>query len=230
MVDWKGKSHKELLALAKNKFTEGEIKRFQRTFDMFDENGDGDISLHELDRVMERLGQHIPRAELQELIADVDVDGSGRIEFPEFLMMMALPDMSYHRAIAWLAEHQKEKNAQQMAEESRAITAKLNLELLRSEMEMQSRKGQSKRRISSSIGCPSTVPSRVRTTTFANATAARTSTSIYRAPFVYSASMPSLRLGPKPAMLSPISPAWGHLGHLHPFVGRPVPRGARRSV
>ena len=52
-------------------------------------DGDGTITTHELGTVMRSLGQNPTAAELQDMINEVDADGNGTIDFPEFLTMMA---------------------------------------------------------------------------------------------------------------------------------------------
>ena len=47
------------------------------------------ITEHELKQVMDGLGIKSTRAETVELIKQVDIDGNGTIEFPEFLTIMA---------------------------------------------------------------------------------------------------------------------------------------------
>ena len=47
------------------------------------------IQFQELATVMRSLGQNPTEAELQDMINEVDIDGSGSIEFNEFLMMMS---------------------------------------------------------------------------------------------------------------------------------------------
>ena len=42
----------------------------------------------ELSTVMRSLGQNPTDAEVQDMINEVDVDGSGAVEFPEFCVMM----------------------------------------------------------------------------------------------------------------------------------------------
>jgi calmodulin len=48
-----------------------------------------DRTCAELGTVMRSLGQNPTEAELQDMINEVDADGNGTIDFPEFLMLMA---------------------------------------------------------------------------------------------------------------------------------------------
>jgi hypothetical protein len=49
----------------------------------------GTITTKELGTVMRSLGQNPTEAELQDMINEVDADGNGTIDFPEFLNLMA---------------------------------------------------------------------------------------------------------------------------------------------
>ncbi|KAG8853815.1 hypothetical protein FRB96_007955 [Tulasnella sp. 330] len=69
-------------------FTE-QISEFKEAFSLFDKDGDGTITTRELGTVMRSLGQNPTEAELQDMINEVDADGNGTIDFPEFLTMMA---------------------------------------------------------------------------------------------------------------------------------------------
>ena len=60
-----------------------------QAFSLFDKDGDGTITTKELGTVMRSLGQNPTEAELMDMINEVDADGNGTIDFPEFLTMMA---------------------------------------------------------------------------------------------------------------------------------------------
>lgn len=72
-----------------NDLTEEQIAEFKEAFSLFDQDGDGTITAVELGTIMQSLGQNPTQAELQDMINEVDADGNGSIDFPEFLTMMA---------------------------------------------------------------------------------------------------------------------------------------------
>ena len=76
-------------ALQAEQLTKEQIAEFKEAFTLFDKNGDGTITTKELGTVMRSLGQNPTEAELQDMINEVDADGNGTIDFPEFLTMMA---------------------------------------------------------------------------------------------------------------------------------------------
>merc|ERR1712073_285641 len=61
---------------------------FKEAFDEFDKDKSGTISSEELLGVMRAMGQNPTEDELLNLVLEVDVDGNGTIDFPEFLNMM----------------------------------------------------------------------------------------------------------------------------------------------
>eukprot|EP00061_Rhincodon_typus_P015468 g43158.t1 len=79
---------------------------FKAAFDMFDADGGGDISTRELGQVMRILGQNPTREELDAIIEEVDEDGSGTIDFEEFLVMM----------VRQMKEEAKGKSEEELAE------------------------------------------------------------------------------------------------------------------
>merc|ERR1719273_2818023 len=69
--------------------SKGDIEDYHEAFHEFDRDNSGNISTGELGQVMRSLGENPTGMELETIINEFDEDGSGHIEFPEFLMMMA---------------------------------------------------------------------------------------------------------------------------------------------
>ena len=89
--------------------SEEHIAEFKEAFSLFDKDGDGTNTTKELGTVMRSLGlihfvysllllsiniayktgQNPTEAELLNMINEVDADGNGTIDFPEFLNMMS---------------------------------------------------------------------------------------------------------------------------------------------
>ena len=70
------------------KITDEQLESFKETFMMFDKDGDGTVSTKELGAVMRSLGNNPTQEELEELIDDADRDGSGSVDFREFVELM----------------------------------------------------------------------------------------------------------------------------------------------
>ncbi|KAF9198279.1 hypothetical protein BGZ49_000928, partial [Haplosporangium sp. Z 27] len=64
-------------------------------FGRFDKDGSGTISTNELGALMRSLGKDPAGTDLQGMINDVDADGNGTIEFPEFLTLMSTYRANY---------------------------------------------------------------------------------------------------------------------------------------
>ena len=56
---------------------------------MFDKDKSGQISIRELGRVFQSMGMKMSKQEILEMVREVDEDGSGDIDFGEFLELMA---------------------------------------------------------------------------------------------------------------------------------------------
>merc|ERR1711865_1194211 len=80
---------KHISIMGDDQLTEEQIAEFKEAFSLFDKDGDGTIATKELGTVMRSLGQNPTEAELQDMINEVDADGNGTVDFPEFLSLMS---------------------------------------------------------------------------------------------------------------------------------------------
>ncbi|KAK6127796.1 hypothetical protein DH2020_038505 [Rehmannia glutinosa] len=71
------------------RLTDEQIAEFKEVFKLFDKDGDGSITSKELGTVLRSLGQNPTEAELQDMIKEADADLNGKIDFNEFLNLMA---------------------------------------------------------------------------------------------------------------------------------------------
>jgi len=67
---------------------ETRLREYRDAFEMFDKDKDGSITAKELANVMKSLNQDPSEQELHDMIAEVDYDGNGRIDFEEFVTLM----------------------------------------------------------------------------------------------------------------------------------------------
>ena len=67
---------------------ESKLKEYRDAFELFDKDKDGTITAKELANVMKSLNQDPTENELNEMIAEVDIDGNGQIDFEEFVCLM----------------------------------------------------------------------------------------------------------------------------------------------
>jgi len=65
-----------------------QLAEYREAFNVFDKNGDGSIGTKELGFVMKNLGLNPTDEELKQMVAEVDSDGNGEIDFDEFVAMM----------------------------------------------------------------------------------------------------------------------------------------------
>ncbi|XP_033736505.1 calmodulin-like [Pecten maximus] len=64
------------------------FEEFREAFSLFDKDGDGSIPTAELGTVLRALGQNPSASELKQMINEVDQDGDGTVDFPEFLVLL----------------------------------------------------------------------------------------------------------------------------------------------
>ena len=69
--------------------TSEQIAEIKETFSLFDKGGVGTISLEEMGIIVRSLGQTPTQAELEIMKNEADLDGTGRVDYPEFLSVFA---------------------------------------------------------------------------------------------------------------------------------------------
>jgi Ca2+-binding EF-hand superfamily protein len=69
--------------------TEEQIQMLRKAFDMFDREKTGQIETSMCGTILRTLGQTFDEGDLESIIEEVDADGSGQLEFDEFLTLCA---------------------------------------------------------------------------------------------------------------------------------------------
>jgi centrin-1 len=70
------------------KLDQEQIEELKEAFNLFDTDGSGNIDAKELKAAMRALGFQVKKADVRKMIADIDKDDSGTIDFQEFIDMM----------------------------------------------------------------------------------------------------------------------------------------------
>jgi len=64
-------------------------EELKEAFKIFDKDGDGKITVDEVENLLKSLGERATRADALEMIAKVDKNNDGTIDFEEFVTLMA---------------------------------------------------------------------------------------------------------------------------------------------
>ena len=62
--------------------------QYKEAFDMFDTENRGFIDVDQIRRALKKFGQDLTRREVEDMIKDLDSDGSGTLTFEEFITFM----------------------------------------------------------------------------------------------------------------------------------------------
>jgi len=73
---------------ASSRFSGAKLQEMRAAFGLFDRDGDGTISVKELGAVLKTMGHQTTEEVVQKMIKVADTDGSGSVEFEEFLEMI----------------------------------------------------------------------------------------------------------------------------------------------
>ncbi|XP_066398045.1 probable calcium-binding protein CML13 [Miscanthus floridulus] len=84
----KGQTRRERPRVRPHGLTQQKRQEIKEAFDLFDTDNSGTIDAKELNVAMRALGFEITEEQIRQMIADVDKDGSGAIDYEEFEHMM----------------------------------------------------------------------------------------------------------------------------------------------
>ncbi|XP_043711073.1 caltractin-like [Telopea speciosissima] len=85
---YRGQSRREKPKGRHHGLTQQKRQEIKEAFELFDTDGSGTIDAKELNVAMRSLGFEMTDEQINQMIADVDKDGSGAIDFDEFVHMM----------------------------------------------------------------------------------------------------------------------------------------------
>merc|ERR1719400_2813368 len=86
-------SFSEFVALMRETITDiHDEKRLKEAFTIFDSDGNGEIDIGELDKMMKKLGQELEIDQIKEMIKTADLDRDGKISWDEFKKFMQSPN------------------------------------------------------------------------------------------------------------------------------------------
>merc|ERR1712018_1015015 len=68
---------------------EEQMRNLKRTFDQFDSDKSGALSVDTVHMILKMMGIHVSTMAVQEIVDEIDEDESGLLEFPEFVQLAA---------------------------------------------------------------------------------------------------------------------------------------------
>jgi calcium-dependent protein kinase len=79
------KLKKAVLTFIASRLNDEEVKNLNGIFENLDENKDGTLTFNEVKKGIEKLGKNELGVDVEEIFKSIDTDGSGRIDYTEFL-------------------------------------------------------------------------------------------------------------------------------------------------
>lgn len=104
------KLKKAALHVIAGQLGESQIKALRETFQMLDKNGDGLLTVQEMKEGMDKSGLKESAAEIQAILEEVDSDGSGVIDYTEFLAATLDKKVYQQQNVCWQAFRTFDRN------------------------------------------------------------------------------------------------------------------------
>ncbi|KAJ2744073.1 translation elongation factor EF1B gamma [Coemansia sp. BCRC 34301] len=83
--------------MSNNQFTEDQLAKLKKAFDLIDKDGNGSITVKELGDALKPFGQNPSAKEVPEIINELDANGNGTMEFDEFVTLMQRDGLSNYK-------------------------------------------------------------------------------------------------------------------------------------
>jgi len=99
----RNKFMKAALHVIAGQLDESQIQGLRKIFVSLDSNGDGLVTPSELRRGLQQAGIRIPRPDLEEIVDSIDCDGSGEIDYTEFLAATLEKQQYMEEGVCWNA-------------------------------------------------------------------------------------------------------------------------------
>eukprot|EP00298_Acanthocystis_sp_HF-20_P029358 c8233_g1_i1.p1 GENE.c8233_g1_i1~~c8233_g1_i1.p1 ORF type:complete len:152 (+),score=58.79 c8233_g1_i1:51-506(+) len=77
-----------------SELSQKEIEEYRQLFSLFDTENKGVITINNIQQVMSTLGQNLTNTKLKDMISDIDGNGTGRVDFNEFVQKLAYSQVS----------------------------------------------------------------------------------------------------------------------------------------
>merc|ERR1712032_691932 len=105
------KLKKAALQCIANSLDDTQIKALRETFMSLDGNGDGCLTVNEMKEGIKKSGMNEIPADLQQIMEDIDSDGSGVIDYTEFLAATLDRNVYIQQDVCWNAFRIFDKNS-----------------------------------------------------------------------------------------------------------------------
>ena len=101
-------------------------KQLKESFDLFDKDASGDISVAEIYKIMRSFGNKLSRNEIKEMVNQIDTSGDGNLDFEEFCTFFEQVEVAEEQP---QLRGKKKEEEEEESEEDRVIRAFMTFDM-----------------------------------------------------------------------------------------------------